>query len=98
MTAVETVMPIVEKPALMKAYPGGGGVPMGWLAVLAARTQERHYGAGEYVFREGEPNRATVLVVEGRLEVRKRGQFFRIVDAGTGFGQLELREGDPHTV
>jgi len=98
MTAVDTVMTIVEKTALMKAYPVFGAVPTESLAMLAARTQERHYDAGDYIFREGEPNRATVLVVEGRLEVRKRGQFFRIVDAGTGFGQLELREGDPHTV
>ena len=39
-----------------------------------------------------------MLVVEGQLEVRKAGQFFRVIDTGMGFAQLELREGDPHTL
>ena len=98
MKAVDTVMTIVEKTALMKAYPVFGAVPTESLAMLAARTQERHYDAGEHIFREGEPNQATVLVVEGQVEVRKRDRFLRVVEAGSGFGQLELREGDPHTV
>jgi CRP-like cAMP-binding protein len=94
----EAVLTLVEKTALLKAYPVFGAVPTESLAVLAARTQERHYDAAEYVFREGDPNRATVLVVEGQLEVRKRGHIVRIIDAGMGFGQLELPEGEPHTV
>jgi CRP-like cAMP-binding protein len=94
----EAVLTLVEKTALMKAYPVFGAVPTEALAVLAARTQERHFDAGEYVFREGDPNRATVLVVEGKLEVRKRGQFLRIIDAGMGFGQLEVPAGAPHSV
>jgi CRP-like cAMP-binding protein len=96
--AKDAVLTLVEKTALLKAYPTFGAVPTEALATLAARAQERHFDAGEFVYREGDPNRAIVLVVEGRLEVRKRGRFFRIVDPGTGYGQLELRDGDPHTV
>jgi CRP/FNR family cyclic AMP-dependent transcriptional regulator len=96
--ATEAVLTLVEKTALLKSYPVFGAVATEALATLAARAQERHYDAGGFVFREGEPNRAIVMVVEGQLEVRKRGQFIRIVDAGTGFGQLELRDGDPLTV
>ena len=95
---MEAVLTLVEKTAMLKAYPVFGAVPTEALAVLAARTQERHFDAGTYVWREGDPNRATILVVEGKLEVRKRDKFFRIVDTGEGFGQLEVREGDPTTV
>jgi CRP-like cAMP-binding protein len=90
-------MTLVEKTALLKAFPVFGAVPTEALAMLAARAQEKHFDAGEYVVREGEPNHATVLVVEGQLEVRKNGQFNRIIGAGMGFGQLELHEGEPHT-
>jgi CRP-like cAMP-binding protein len=96
--ATDAVLTLVEKIALMKASPVFGAVPTEALAMLAARTKERHFDPGDYVFREGEPNRATVLVVEGRLEVRKHGRLVRSIDAGDGFGQLELREGDPHTL
>ena len=95
---MDAVLTIVEKTALMKTFPVFDAVPTEALATLAARAQERYFDPGDYVFREGEPSRATVLVAEGQLEVRKRGQLFRVIDAGMGFGQLELREGDPHTV
>ena len=94
---MEAVMTLVEKTALLKAFPVFGAVPTEALAMLAARAREKHFEEGEYVFREGEPNRATVLVVEGQLEVRKGGQFARIIGTGMGIGQLELKEGDPHT-
>lgn len=96
--ATDEILTLVEKTALLKSYAVFDAVPTEALATLAARSVERHFEAGDFVFREGEPNRVAVMVVEGRLEVRKRGQFFRVIDPGAGFGQLDLREGDPHTV
>ncbi len=95
---MDPVLTLVEKTALMKAFPVFASVPTEALAQLAARAREFHYDAGAAVIREGEPNRGTFLVVEGKLEVRKGGQFVRIVGPDMGYGQLELLEGEPHTV
>lgn len=91
-------MTLVEKTAMLKGFPVFGAVPTEALAQLAARADEKHFDVGDTVISEGDPNHGTLLVVEGQLEVRKHGQFARVVDAGMGFGQLELREGDPHTL
>ncbi len=98
LTLVDAILTLVEKTALLKAFPVFAQVPTEALAQLAARAREIHYDAGAAVIREGEPNRGTLLVVEGQLEVRKGGQFARLLGPGMGFGQLELLEGEPHTL
>src|SRR5262249_41171448 len=95
---VEAILTLVEKTALLKALPVYSTIPTEALAQLAARTIERHFDAGDVVIREGEPNRALLIVVEGQLQVTKGGQLARIIDVGMGFGQLELQEGEPHTL
>jgi CRP-like cAMP-binding protein len=95
---MDTILTLVEKTALLKNTEVFASVPTEALADLAARSRELHFEAGEEVVREGQPNQGSFLVVEGKLEVRAGGIFLRVVEAGTGFAQLELGENEPHTL
>ncbi len=71
-------------------------IPTEALAEVAARAREIHCEPGEVIYREGEPNRGSFLLVEGALQLRKGRALVRVIHPGMGSGELWLGEGQPY--
>ena len=66
------------------------------LADVAATASEVRVGAGEWVFREGDPGDAMYVVRAGRIEiVDAEGKVFRELGKGAAIGELALITGEP---
>jgi len=93
---VEETLTLIEKTAFMKSIPVFSSIPTEALAGLAAHAHEMHCDAGEELSREGDANRGAFLVVDGLIQVRRGKAVVRVMSAGMAFGELWLREGEPH--
>jgi CRP-like cAMP-binding protein len=93
---VDETLSLMEKVAFLKSIEMYSNVPTEALAQLAARGREYHFEAGDVIFREGDANRGAFLVVEGLVEIRKGRALDSIRTAAQGFGELGLKEGEPH--
>ena len=93
---MEQTLTLVEKTAFLKSVPVLSKVPTEALAQLASRARELHIAAGEAIFKEGEPNRGTFLVLDGTVELRRGRALVRVMEAGAAFGELFARDGEPH--
>lgn len=65
------------------------------LAAIAEHTQERFFSAGSVLMEEGQPVGAVYFVIEGALDVNRRGRFVGQVGPGAGVGGLGLLARDP---
>lgn len=69
------------------------------LAALAALLEERHYGEGEFIFREGDPADALYMLSSGSAVVRLRvdngvrEKRLAAIGPGLTFGELSLLQG-----
>ena len=95
---MEETLTLIEKTAFLKGVDLFQGVPSEMLAQLAARTQEVHFDPGQVVFREGDVNRGLFMIVDGLVEIRKGRALDGVRGPGLGFGELALREGEPHKI
>jgi CRP-like cAMP-binding protein len=95
---LEETLTLVEKTAFLKSIESLASIPTEALADLASRAREIHHDAGDTIFREGEPNRGTYLVIEGSVVLRIGGAAVRVVRAGMPFGELFLGRGEPHNM
>ena len=89
-------MTLIEKAAFMKSIPLLSTIPTEALADLATRAREIHCDPDEVLFRAGDPNHGTYLVVSGLLQVRRGDALIRVLETGMAFGELWLDEGQPH--
>jgi CRP-like cAMP-binding protein len=89
---VAGTLTLVEKTAFMKSVELLASIPTEALAQLAARTEELQLDAGEVLFREGDPNRGSFLVIEGTIELRRQGTLLRRVSPRMVFGEPFLEE------
>ncbi len=92
----EETLTLIEKTAFMKSIPVFSNIPTEALAGLAARAREIHCEIGDELAREGDLDRGAFLVVDGLIQVRRGKAVVRVMRAGMAFGELWLREGEPH--
>jgi CRP-like cAMP-binding protein len=93
---MDETLSLIEKTAFLKSVPVLSSIPTEALAEVAARSQERHLEPGEVVFREGDANRGTFMVLEGMLQVKRGDAVVRVLTRDMAFGELWLGEGEPH--
>ena len=68
------------------------------LDALAEHTTERVFGTGDVIAREGAQNDGLLLIVEGEMEVHRRGRLFKVLGPGDYVGDMSLLDGAPHMV
>ena len=62
------------------------------------RNQEvRAFGAGETIFKQGEPRTFMFVVNEGEVEIRIGSRIVEIVGPGGIFGEMAMIDGNPRT-
>lgn len=88
----------LERMLVMKKLPTYGSMPSADLAVLAEMSRERFFPKGSLLLAEGEAVPAVYLIVEGLVEVSRRGRVIGTVAADNGIGGLGLLAGDPYGV
>lgn len=93
---MKETLTLIEKTAFLKGVDSLSSIPTEALAELASRAREIHLDSGDVVFREGEPNKGSFMIVEGVVSLRMGGAVVRVARQGMGFGELFLGEGEPH--
>ena len=88
----------VRRVTVLARAPVFAGLPRRLLGRLASRLFEKAYGAGEFVFREGDPARGLFIVVDGEVEVfREGGERLALFGPGTSFGEMGLLDDLPRS-
>lgn len=87
---------LIEKTVFLKSVEVLSGIPTEAVAQLAARATEVRAEPREVVFREGEEDQGTFIVVEGLVELEKDGTLIRVLKEGAAQGELFLGENEPH--
>ncbi|HOX33197.1 MAG TPA: cyclic nucleotide-binding domain-containing protein [Spirochaetales bacterium] len=80
---------MVDTAALQKYSLFGGLLPEEVERIRPLLGHEEH-APGELVMREGEPNDRIYFIVEGRVEVSRRGVVLVELGEGETFGEMEL--------
>jgi CRP-like cAMP-binding protein len=93
---VNTTLTLIEKTVYLKAVDVLAEVPTEALAQLAARAAEVRAEPSDVLFREGEEDQGTFIVVEGMVELTKDRTLVRVLREGTTHGELFLGEHEPH--
>jgi CRP-like cAMP-binding protein len=87
---------LIEKTVLLKSVEVLSVIPTEALAQLAARAVELHADAGHVLFREGDEDRGTFVLIEGQVELRKEGVLVRLLEPGVAYGEFFLERDEPH--
>ncbi len=64
---------------------------------LANGAKERDYAEGALVVKQGEPGVGFYLVLDGKVEVRRRGRSLASLGPGQFFGEMSLLDQEPRT-
>jgi CRP-like cAMP-binding protein len=91
----------MRRVALLEQAPVFAGLPRRLLGRLAVQLFEKAYGAGEVVFREGDPGKGLFVVLDGGVAITRRtpGGEQRLSALGPGacFGELALIDDLPRS-
>lgn len=87
---------LIEKTVFLKSVDVLSGIPTEAVAQLAARASEVRSEPREVLFREGDEDQGTFIVVEGLVELQKDGVLVRVLKPGSAHGELFLGENEPH--
>lgn len=82
---------------LIGAVPIFGGCSKRELRGLAAIVEVRELSAGKTLTHEGEPGREFAVIVDGRVEVRRKGRKLRVLGPGEWLGEIALLTGGLRT-
>jgi len=85
----------VELVVALRRFPGAAELHASELAVLASVARPRRLAARELLAREGTAPNAIVLVLEGEVAVRRRGDLVERARPGSAIGVLEALARDP---
>ena len=95
-TRAPGTLTLIEKTVFLKSVDVLSGIPTEAVAQLAARAGEVRVEPHEVLFREGEEDQGTFIVLEGVLELQKDGTLIRVLKSGSAHGELFLGENEPH--
>jgi CRP-like cAMP-binding protein len=93
---MDEILTLIEKTAFLKGLPGATTIPTEAIAELASRATEIHCAPGDVLFREGDPDRGSFVVIDGSLELRKGSALVLVLKRGMSVGELSHGEGEPH--
>jgi len=79
-----------ERLLYLRTLPLLGSMPSSELAILAEYARERFFRKGETLLHEGVPAHAIYLIVEGRVQVARRGKAFRLFGPRDAVGVFAL--------
>jgi CRP/FNR family transcriptional regulator, cyclic AMP receptor protein len=72
-------------------------VPVPELQAIAVACEERTFGSGEWVIRQGDPQSDVFLIVEGEVVVTIDDEDRRVLSKGSFFGEISVLLGEPAT-
>ena len=93
---MEEILTLIEKTAFLKSLPGSSTIPTEAIAELASRAREIHCEPGQVLFREGDPDQGSFVVIEGSLELRKGTAVVAAMKNGMSVGELWQDENRTH--
>ena len=64
---------------------------------IAGAGREVTFEKGKTILREGEPGLALLLILEGKVEVRKRGKLLSTLGKGGFFGEMTVIDDKPRS-
>jgi CRP-like cAMP-binding protein len=82
---------------LLKRVPLFGGLSKRGLNEIAKIADEIDLPAGKELIREGEPGRQFFVLLDGKAEVRRKGQRINMLGTGDFFGEISLVTERPTT-
>ncbi len=85
----------VQRALILKAFGGFAALSGEELALLASICRERHYSAGEVMHEPGKPVVAFHLVIDGDVQMFRRGKPHRVLSGRTTVGALASLARDP---
>ena len=93
-------MDLPAKLQLLKQVPYFASLPPKELRELAAGLRERHYQAGDVIFRKGEPCEGLCLVLSGRVRTvttsaEGREQVLKVFGPGRTFAEIPVFDDEP---
>lgn len=68
------------------------------LDVLADHTENRSFGVGDVVAKQGALNDGLLILADGAMEVRRGDRLIKVLGPGDSVGYLSLIDGGPHSV
>jgi len=95
-TRAAGTLTLIEKTVFLKSVDVLSGIPTEAVAQLAARAGEVRVEPREVLFREGEEDQGTFIVVEGVVDLQKDGTLIRVLKEGSTHGELFLGENELH--
>jgi CRP-like cAMP-binding protein len=93
-------MDLGAKLELLQGLPYFRSVPAGDVQALATRLRERHYQAGDVIFRKGDPSEGLGVVLRGRVRTvttspEGREQVLKTFGAGRTFADIAVFDDEP---
>jgi len=64
---------------------------------VAGAGREVTFEKGKTILREGEPGLALLLILEGKVEVRKKGKLLSTLERGGFFGEMTVIDDKPRS-
>ena len=92
---IETLT-LIEKTAFLKSLPGSLTIPIEAIAELASRAREIQCEPGQVLFKEGDVDQGSFVVIGGTLELRKGTAVVTVLKSGMGVGELWHDGSRPH--
>ncbi|HUH99684.1 MAG TPA: cyclic nucleotide-binding domain-containing protein [Nitrososphaerales archaeon] len=81
----------------MRSVPLFSGLKEKQLKSILSSGKQKSYPAGSVIEKEGEDGVAFYLVLEGRVEVRRKGRVLANLGAGDFFGEMSLLDKIPRS-
>jgi CRP-like cAMP-binding protein len=72
-----------------------GGLSAEQIGLIKPLMESASFEAGDVIIHEGEPNDSIYFIVEGKVEVTRRGVFIIELPEGQTFGEMELLDVQP---
>ena len=87
-------VPLAER---IGKIPLFSGLDKSDLERISGAGREVAFERGKTILKEGEPGLALLLILEGRVEVRKRGKVLKTLGEGEFFGEMTVIDDKPRS-
>lgn len=82
---------------MLTKVPLFSGLKENDLKVVAGEGREVNFQTGQTILKQGEPGLSFLLVLEGKVEVRKKGKVVATTEAGGFFGEMTVIDEKPRS-